>query len=558
MRKIAIDARVLEEASKRRLDSAFEVGRSFDRAVDDKLRKQEELFESAKRLDRKAWDESRRQSSERELGKLSPAERKVYRQDYSGPTGLPDDLKFRPKQKAVPTSDLDDRMRSILSRESVPRATKTDVVPTGKPDVVPTGKPVGKPPRKWGRAAKGLGAVAALSGLGYGVYRSRKKNEEKEKAATVNDELHDARLWSNLHNAFKSREERVKAHKKLKRYKHKTVGEAMRHGWSQGERLYKAAEKIVGGLADNKSDTRYSPDELKRGIEVEREHARDPRQQKEIAKDHLEESPFYYTGLDKLEEVLEEARGLPKEVLEEALEAAEEKVEDAKKSVPGKLVTESQLRAFFKDNPSPTDEQVHELAEANRVKPDDLEQQIYSMVGRKMKTAAIGEQMADTLRQGPTKPRLWTKGTVGLLAAAGLGGLGYGAHHYKKWERKQKTAMLHGLFDELEKIANNPLGVKPLGASDLGMGKQETSSSLGISPGLGASDLGMKAPAPTGGASGAAPAAGAAAAGVGALAPSPAAGPAGAAAAAAPAASGPQPGSLIGSGRIMGTGTMGK
>jgi hypothetical protein len=99
----------------------------------------------------------------------------------------------------------------------------------------------------------------------------------------------------------------------------------------------------------------------------------------------------------------------------------------------------------------------------------------------------------------------------------------------------QKTAMLHGFFDELEKIAN-PLGVKPLGANALGLGSPQTASSLGISPGLGASDLGI-GKGPSGAAAAPPP-------------PPPTSTP--------PTSTGPQSGSLIGSGRIMGTGSMGK
>lgn len=41
--------------------------------------------------------------------------------------------------------------------------------------------------------------------------------------------------------------------------------------------------------------------ELKRGIEVEKEHTRDTETAREIALDHLAEIPDYYTRLDKME-----------------------------------------------------------------------------------------------------------------------------------------------------------------------------------------------------------------------------------------------------------------
>ena len=47
-------------------------------------------------------------------------------------------------------------------------------------------------------------------------------------------------------------------------------------------------------------------EQLEAGIEVEYEHTKDPNVAKEIAKDHLVESPFYYTYLEDMEEEMEE------------------------------------------------------------------------------------------------------------------------------------------------------------------------------------------------------------------------------------------------------------
>jgi DNA-directed RNA polymerase beta subunit len=69
----------------------------------------------------------------------------------------------------------------------------------------------------------------------------------------------------------------------------------------QAEREMKAAEELPGGLADKQKDSKYDAKELARGIEVEFEHTNDRDKAKEIAKDHLEEIPDYYTRLDKME-----------------------------------------------------------------------------------------------------------------------------------------------------------------------------------------------------------------------------------------------------------------
>lgn len=53
--------------------------------------------------------------------------------------------------------------------------------------------------------------------------------------------------------------------------------------------------------AKNQPDDKYNPKELAMGIEVELEHTDSIEAAKEIAKDHLEEYPDYYTRLAKME-----------------------------------------------------------------------------------------------------------------------------------------------------------------------------------------------------------------------------------------------------------------
>lgn len=60
-------------------------------------------------------------------------------------------------------------------------------------------------------------------------------------------------------------------------------------------------EKLKGGRADGKPDEEFDPEQLKAGIKVEREHTSDPQQAKEVAKDHLSESPDYYKRLAVME-----------------------------------------------------------------------------------------------------------------------------------------------------------------------------------------------------------------------------------------------------------------
>lgn len=60
-------------------------------------------------------------------------------------------------------------------------------------------------------------------------------------------------------------------------------------------------DKIVGGKADGKSPSKYDPEQLEMGIKIEREHTKDAKLAQEIAQDHLEEDPLYYTHLIAME-----------------------------------------------------------------------------------------------------------------------------------------------------------------------------------------------------------------------------------------------------------------
>lgn len=58
---------------------------------------------------------------------------------------------------------------------------------------------------------------------------------------------------------------------------------------------------LPGGLADKKHPSNYPADQLAVGVEVEAEHTDDRRKALEIAMDHLEEDPAYYSKLETIE-----------------------------------------------------------------------------------------------------------------------------------------------------------------------------------------------------------------------------------------------------------------
>ena len=60
-------------------------------------------------------------------------------------------------------------------------------------------------------------------------------------------------------------------------------------------------EYLEGGLADGHKPDEYDPAELGKGVQVEMEHTDDPKVALEIAMDHLQEIPDYYTRLDQME-----------------------------------------------------------------------------------------------------------------------------------------------------------------------------------------------------------------------------------------------------------------
>lgn len=70
--------------------------------------------------------------------------------------------------------------------------------------------------------------------------------------------------------------------------------------------IKKFKDKLKGGRADGKAITKYDLQQLIMGIEVELEHTKDKMTALEIATDHLEEIPDYYTRLLKMEKEAEE------------------------------------------------------------------------------------------------------------------------------------------------------------------------------------------------------------------------------------------------------------
>ncbi len=65
------------------------------------------------------------------------------------------------------------------------------------------------------------------------------------------------------------------------------------------------SDTLKGGRADAKDITKYNLTQLMMGIKVESEHTTNKMIAVEITMDHLEEFPYYYTRLDKMEKEAE-------------------------------------------------------------------------------------------------------------------------------------------------------------------------------------------------------------------------------------------------------------
>ena len=60
-------------------------------------------------------------------------------------------------------------------------------------------------------------------------------------------------------------------------------------------------DQMPGGYGDEKTPEDFDQDQLKKGVEIEREHTEDPLIALEIAVDHLTEDPHYYDLLEQIE-----------------------------------------------------------------------------------------------------------------------------------------------------------------------------------------------------------------------------------------------------------------
>jgi len=149
----------------------------------------------------------------------------------------------------------------------------------------------------------------------------------------------------------------------------------------------KIVEYIPGGEAEGMTpediakkhgvDVSIVNEQMKMGAKVELEHTADENVAAEIAKDHLVESPFYYTYLEEMEEELEEH-------LEEDIKRGMTEEEEEEKK-PKKKASVADVIEFLKKNPNPKDEDVHAWAEENGYEIHGLEAIFYKLASDHVK-----------------------------------------------------------------------------------------------------------------------------------------------------------------------------
>ena len=118
-------------------------------------------------------------------------------------------------------------------------------------------------------------------------------------------------------------------------------------------------DMIPGGKADGKSPLEYPADQVKMGLDVEKEHTDDPLVAVEIATDHLEEFPDYYTRLDAMEKEAKAESG-------EGEEENEHPLADVMNTEVGDKETTDELLGYKPMNVGETIEGGYDFAAAER------------------------------------------------------------------------------------------------------------------------------------------------------------------------------------------------
>ena len=117
------------------------------------------------------------------------------------------------------------------------------------------------------------------------------------------------------------------------------------------EGVNKAKEELPGGVGDFRPDSDFNAKQLKIGTKIEFEHTHDKDKAKEIAKDHLTESPDYYRELEVMEDKLED-KGKEKKSMNKSLQRVQDLAKALKASAVIGLGRRARAEAAVAQNPT--------------------------------------------------------------------------------------------------------------------------------------------------------------------------------------------------------------
>jgi hypothetical protein len=104
-----------------------------------------------------------------------------------------------------------------------------------------------------------------------------------------------ALMIANINSSFAQAQLRQSVERKYEEYR-----KAIKDAYQVDIKSFK--DKLPGGMADGKPITNYDIGQLLEGIKMERDHTKDNMLALELAMDHLEHIPDYYTHLTRMEQ----------------------------------------------------------------------------------------------------------------------------------------------------------------------------------------------------------------------------------------------------------------
>lgn len=177
------------------------------------------------------------------------------------------------------------------------------------------------------------------------------------------------------HNCDEKKDKTTPGYWSCKMWSDKPVSEIVSYNLSKMKKV--AKEELKGGKADGKPDSKYNKKQLEEGIKVEMEHTNDPKKAKEIAKDHLEECPNYYTRLDKMEEECKKKSFN----LSKIKKKAQEESDETEKNDGGKI---NYFSALSKESDELTKKALEYLDKFDFLTVDEMSERIWKAAWEKL------------------------------------------------------------------------------------------------------------------------------------------------------------------------------